>query len=108
MYRKKVYGESRIDNCPFCGRRALTKNSEGVPVCADHKNKSLPRMKCVCGEPLDVMEGKWGAYFNCINCGNISFRKGLDMNPPIEQEKPKDNNKKEITISSRDVDVFYS
>ena len=125
MFRKKVYGESRIENCPFCGKVASLENNQGVPVCIDHKNNELASMKCACGEFLDIMKGKWGPFFVCINCGNISFKKGLDMNPPPKNNTTKqDNNnnnkikakqtyktiektKDNITISSDELDFYY-
>ena len=77
---RKRYGESRIDKCPFCGKMAVVKNSQGIPVCNNHKGSELKNLKCACGEYLDIAKGKFGAYFRCINCGNISFKKGLEMN----------------------------
>ena len=99
----KRYGQSRIDNCPFCGKVAVTKNKQGVPVCSSHKDDRLQDLKCVCGEWLEVNEGKWGAYFRCINCGNINFRKAMEMNPQIINKKEK----KEITVTSDQVDFIY-
>lgn len=98
---RKRYGESRIDKCPFCGKTATAKNSQGVPVCRNHKRKLLENMKCACGEWLDVNEGKWGPYFRCFNCGNISFRKGLEMNSAnINKEKG------EVTVRSDELDLI--
>ena len=77
----KRYGQSKITVCPFCGKQAITKNPQGIPVCLQHKNKMLPDMKCVCGEWLDIRNGKYGPYFYCIKCGNINFNRGLEMNP---------------------------
>lgn len=93
----KRYGQSRIDNCPFCQKQAVTENVQGVPVCSSHKRDTLQDMKCLCGDWLDVRKGKHGAYFNCIKCGNINFRKGLEMNPDIEKRtgQVKTENKKE-------------
>ena len=76
----KIYGESKANECPFCGKTAVTSNTQGVPVCKEHKNKSLDNLRCVCGDYLDLKNGKFGPYFSCMNCGNINFRKGLDMN----------------------------
>ena len=121
MYIPKRYGQSRIENCPFCGKQAVTKNSQGVPVCAEHKNKNLNDLKCACGSWLDVRTGKFGIYFNCINCGNINFKKAMEMN---EQVKNQNRNKscgskgsgsksvvrkerKEITVTSDQVDFLY-
>ncbi|HLD43631.1 MAG TPA: hypothetical protein VJB08_06645 [Candidatus Nanoarchaeia archaeon] len=105
--RRKVYGQSRIESCPFCGKSAVAKNNQGVPVCAGHTQSTLPDMKCLCGEWLDVRSGKWGVYFSCMNCGNINFRKGLDMNPPIEPKETKqERTPTETTISSDDARYF--
>lgn len=81
MYIPKRYGESRVESCPFCGKRALVKNSQGIPVCHSHRTRKLGEMRCACGQWLELMSGKWGPYFRCTSCGNISFRKALEMNP---------------------------
>ena len=80
MHIPKRYGESRIDSCPFCGRQSLIKNSQGIPVCSDHKNMDLPEMKCACGEYLLMQQGKFGAFFNCLRCGNVNMKKALEIN----------------------------
>ena len=69
-----------MDKCPFCGVEATTANSQGVPVCSKHKGKTLDNLKCVCGEYLDVKNGKYGVYFSCMNCGNMNLRKVLEIN----------------------------
>ncbi|MBU0616016.1 MAG: hypothetical protein KJ601_08060 [Nanoarchaeota archaeon] len=79
MYIPKRYGQSRIDKCPFCEKTAVTKNKQGIPVCAVHKDSELKDIKCACGSWLDVREGKFGPYFFCINCGNISFKKAMEF-----------------------------
>lgn len=76
----KRYGQSKVEKCPFCDEMATIKNSQGVPVCRFHKYFELKNLKCVCGEWLDVCSGKYGPYFRCMNCGNINFRKGLEIN----------------------------
>ncbi|MBN1645901.1 hypothetical protein JW868_02570 [Candidatus Woesearchaeota archaeon] len=78
--QRRVYGESRIDECPFCGKRCYIKNPQGIPVCKDHQNKTLENLKCVCGEWLDLRQGKWGPFFTCMNCGNMSVKKAMQMN----------------------------
>jgi predicted RNA-binding Zn-ribbon protein involved in translation (DUF1610 family) len=83
MYIPKRYGESMIETCPFCGRQSIIKNPQGVPVCTDHKDKNLPEMKCVCGSHLLMQSGKFGVYFNCLKCGNMSLKKVLEINPNI-------------------------
>ena len=113
MHAKKVYGESRRDNCPFCGQLAVTENSQGIPVCVEHKKGVLDDLKCVCGSWLDVRKGKFGPYFFCMNCGNINFKRGLEMNDKaiskIRKEVAPIGEKKgprEITITSDDVNYI--
>ncbi len=112
---KKVYGQSKQLECPFCGKIATTRNEKGVDVCVQHQKEVLEEIKCTCGSWLEQRSGKFGPYFNCINCGNMNFSKGMEMKnitarpsqekvtiekKPIEKEPPK-----EITITSDD--VFY-
>lgn len=78
--KKKVYGDSKVPECPFCGRQSTTRNWQNVPTCKDHKEMELPAMRCVCGEYLDLRVGKFGPYFNCMKCGNVNFKKGLEIN----------------------------
>jgi len=112
MKFRKVYGQTRVDECPFCGKQAVSKNSQGVPVCVKHKDRELLDLKCVCGGWLDLRDGKFGPYFFCMSCGNVSFRKAIEMNPQAtaaETETGKEETrKKNITITSDDVDLYYS
>ena len=87
MYIPKRYGESRVDSCPFCKQHATATNSQGVAVCIKHKNELLPDMKCACGGYLDLRKGKFGAYFNCLRCGNVSMSKALEINE-VKPSKP--------------------
>jgi len=107
---RKLYGYYREENCPFCNARATTKNKQGIAVCIKHKNENLSNIKCVCGEWLDIRTGKFGAYFNCMNCGNISLSKGLSMSPKVEKEKKVNIEKKktETVVTSDMIDVYYS
>ena len=107
MYIPKRYGQSRIDNCPFCGKQGVAKNPQGVPVCQDHQDSNLDNLKCVCGEYLDIAEGKWGPYFRCMNCGNINFKKGMEMNPQIKKQANEQTPKKEIEVTSDQLDYLY-
>ena len=117
MRYKKVYGQSRIDNCPFCGRNAIVNNIQGIPVCLQHKNAEFEELMCSCGGYLDIMHGKYGAFFNCINCGNINFRKGMEINQErirktaekCNKEPKQKNNfeKNEIVVSSDELDFLY-
>lgn len=124
MYIPKRYGESKIENCPFCGRQALLINEQGLPVCKDHKERILPELKCLCGKYLLMQKGKFGVYFNCMNCGNINMKKALETNDikiieamptktpeskNFESIKESSNSRKEpsnITIRSDDPDYF--
>lgn len=120
MRRRKVYGQSRVDKCPFCGKQAVLKNPQGIPVCTKHTKNMLLDLKCICGEWLDVKKGKFGSYFRCIKCGNVSFSKAMEANPnigktetPVEKEIAKTISKpksapKEIVVTSDDVDLYYS
>jgi len=119
MYIPKKYGQSKVNSCPFCGKTAVSENSQGIPVCLDHKKDKLDNLKCVCGEYLDLRTGKFGPYFFCMNCGNINFKKVLEMNSITNDVKKevvkkennssyneKKHNPKEITITSEDVEYF--
>ena len=110
MRIKKVYGESRIESCPFCEKRATTENKQDVAVCLNHKNEYL-HLKCICGELLDIRKGKFGAFCTCINCGAISLNKALSMNPPVKKEKKsfvkKTASAKSIVVTSDEVDFLY-
>jgi len=116
---KKVYGKSRSAECPFCGKIATTKNDQGLEVCRFHKQQKLEEIKCVCGSWLEQKVGKFGPYFNCLNCGNINYKKGLEMksmpqNKSVKREPIKKqptsryvkNTPKEITITTDDLQYF--
>ncbi len=115
----KHYGESRNSTCPFCTRIATQKNEQGVEVCYQHTKERLEEIKCICGSWLEQLSGKFGPYFNCLKCGNINFKKGLEMkqargNEPkevkilIEDPVPKrrDGERIETTITTDDVEYF--
>ena len=84
MYIPKQYGKSKIDNCPFCERQATTLNKQKIPVCMVHEDSVLGDMKCVCSEYLELMNGKYGIYFNCLRCGNINKRKVFEINQIVD------------------------
>lgn len=107
MHIPKRYGQSKIINCPFCGKQAITKNSQGIPVCLEHKKSLLPDMKCICGEWLDIKNGKFGPYFYCMKCGNINFNRALEMNPGWNKKDKSKNKPKEYIIKSTDVDRWF-
>jgi hypothetical protein len=132
MYIPKVYGQSKLDKCPFCGMHSTSVNQQGLPVCAKHKDAILNEMKCVCGKYLAIMKGKFGVFFNCIHCGNMNSRKVFEINEvkdvsgnteekeekpkskpqtkqvnyyPKEEERKRDTSR-EITINSDDPRYF--
>jgi len=105
--RRKIYGAEKIDVCPFCTKRAVTKSTQGIPTCQDHKAQKLLDVKCICGQYLDLLEGKWGPYFRCEHCGNISFKKGLEFVKDIKVAKDtKVVSENEITITSDDLEYM--
>jgi hypothetical protein len=125
MYIPKKYGQSKVDPCPFCRMDSTTKNKQQVPVCQKHKENILRNLTCFCGDYLELKDGKFGVYFNCTNCGNINIKKALEMNPDLGKEPKteekvaekaesktkatkKTENKKEITITSDEAEVFYT
>jgi RNA polymerase subunit RPABC4/transcription elongation factor Spt4 len=127
MFIPKRYGESKKETCPFCGKPALTHNRQGVPVCIRHKSESMDALRCLCGDSLELRKGKWGPYFNCLRCGNVSFSKIMKGGVPItepEKPEPRDTNPKtsvssekrvstkgkapgEIVITSDELDLYY-
>ncbi len=112
MYIPKIYGQSKIEKCPFCGLSATSKNSQGVATCNAHKEEQLPDMKCACGQYLDMKTGKFGVFFNCLNCGTINLRKALEMNNVSAKFKvqgkqiSKEQEKREQTVTSDDPRFF--
>ncbi len=110
MHIPKRYGESRNQDCPFCGKQSITQNEQGIPTCLEHKNESLDGFKCICGEWLDVKFGKWGPYFHCMRCGNVSWSKGMEINQgKLEkraESRPLDNKPREVTVTDKDVEFF--
>ena len=116
---KKKYGDYKTDNCPFCGKVATQKNEQGLSVCRFHVKESLPERKCMCGKWLELRSGKFGSYFNCINCGNMNYDKGLERSTAVKTKTKKPikinkltrrstlyENKKVIEITSDDVEYF--
>ena len=97
----KRYGQSKIAECPFCGKQAIAKNTQGLNVCQYHKDNNIPDIKCTCGSWLDLKSGKFGPYFICINCGNINLNKGLEM-MEILSNKTNINNASKKNIEKKD------
>jgi ribosomal protein L37E len=100
--RRKVYGQSRNDSCVFCKSNAIYENSQGLPVCKDHKKEVINNQKCICGEYMEVKKSKWGAFYLCKNCGPISLSKyqksniedcGFKLNKKYRKEETKKEKK---------------
>jgi hypothetical protein len=113
MYIPKRYGQSKIESCPFCQKQAVAHNSQGIPVCSQHRDEKLQDIKCACGSWLELKIGKWGPYFQCIRCGNINFKKAMEMNAPSKATTPsqdkldiKKNAKNETVVRSDELDFF--
>src|SRR3989338_5459615 len=98
MFIPKKYGESRIEKCPFCQKQATTINKQGIAVCVTHREDTLDGLKCVCSETLDILKGKFGAFFKCIDCGNMGLKKVLEINAV----KAKNHNFKEKSSDDSD------
>ena len=93
---KKVYGSYKRITCPFCERNATQKNEQGLDVCHLHTKQVFDEIKCLCGSWLELRSGKFGAYFNCIKCGNMNYDKAMNIkentdkrfSQEIEKNKP--------------------
>ena len=83
MRLPKIYGQSSISQCPFCGGQAYTKNAQGIPCCSKHAHITMPDVKCACGGWLDQRESKFGVFYTCIKCGPFSFNKMLAVNGDV-------------------------
>ncbi len=115
---RKVYGQSRVLTCPFCGKQCTTQNAQGVPTCVQHKKELLADLKCACGEYLELLQGKWGPFGVCSQCGSMNLKKVLELNPIKKCESPSGINgvfvsaankeKRDVVITSDEVDLFYS
>ncbi len=101
MYIPKKYGQSKIDTCPFCHRQATIKSKQHVPVCMAHKEEILDDLKCVCSSTLEMMHGKFGVFFKCLSCGNLSLRKAMKFNT-IKTRIKEDNAYSNKTVKSQE------
>ena len=100
MFIPKKYGQSKVDRCPFCGKQATSMNSQDVPVCSGHKEEVLDDLKCVCGSTLEMLHGKFGAFFKCISCGSMNLKKVLEFNE-VKTKMKEDNSYSNKKISSQ-------
>src|SRR3989338_942011 len=93
MFIPKKYGQSQIKTCPWCQGVSLTENYQKVPVCLKHRDNYFENVKCSCGKFIDLMHGKFGSFFTCINCGIISMKKALEVNQLNDITKVERNQK---------------
>jgi len=119
---KKIYGKSKELSCPFCGGIATQKNKQGLDVCRHHTQTLLEEIKCLCGSWLETKCSQHGPYFKCINCGNISYSKGMEIKLITGSKDSMSRSKtetgsvrptiltrsepKEINISTNDIEYF--
>jgi len=103
----KRYGQSRVENCPFCQKQATTESKQKVPVCTHHKEAVLNEMKCLCGEPLDLKSGKYGVYFTCITCGNINGKKVFEINKVEDVSRKTSGKKKQSTQPLKKKRIYF-
>ncbi len=120
--KKKTYGVYKTVTCPFCSRQATQKNEQGIEVCHQHSKQVVEEIKCTCGSWLEPRAGKFGRYFNCVNCGNVNYEKAMQIKEITQGTMKKveplpqtvtavsshvvQKEKKETIITSRDVDYF--
>ena len=108
MFIPKKYGQSKVDKCPFCEKQGVILNKQDVPVCVNHKQEMLDNLKCVCGQSLEILNGKFGVFFNCLSCGNMNLRKVMEFNTikPKTVQTKSNKEKSEVTIRSDDPRYF--
>lgn len=114
MYIPKKYGQSKIEQCPFCQRQATVMNKQKVPVCQIHREDILDDLKCACGSTLEMLHGKFGIFFSCMKCGNMNLKKVLELNKikpkkvneTIPQINEKMQSRKETTVRNDDPRYF--
>ena len=87
--KKKTYGEYKVATCPFCDRQATQKNEQGLDVCHKHLSSKMEEIKCTCGKWLEQRVGKFGVYFNCIDCGSMNYNKAMEMKLITKTDEPK-------------------
>ncbi|MBI2151165.1 hypothetical protein HYU21_00360 [Candidatus Woesearchaeota archaeon] len=78
-FAKKSYGQYKEVHCTFCEKMATQYTENQLPVCRLHLKGKLDEFKCLCGSWLEQRSGKYGPYFNCIKCGIVNYKKGLEM-----------------------------
>jgi predicted RNA-binding Zn-ribbon protein involved in translation (DUF1610 family) len=110
MHIPKKYGSYKNVSCPFCGKVATRKNTQGLDVCRIHTTTLLSEIPCICGNELELRSGPYGPYFYCMHCGAINIKRGLEFRKLMEGQEKKSERPaqktKDIVITSRDVEWF--
>lgn len=109
MFIPKRYGESKTAKCPFCEKASTARNDQGVPVCETHRNERLRDVKCVCGDMVEILVGKWGPYGKCDRCGSVSWSKLMGLNnvtasTPLYKTQTKETLSKPIEKKDTSID----
>ena len=99
MFIPKKYGQSKVDKCPFCQKQATAMNSQALPVCTEHREEILDDLKCVCGSILEMLHGKFGVFFKCMNCGGMNLKKAMEFNTIKARMKDSSSNLNKTTDS---------
>lgn len=77
----KKYGEYKTDWCPYCGKKALSRNTLGLNVCKDHKEtKEGPVFRTPKGDFIEIRPGKYGNYGQTMDGRNFSLKQIFEMN----------------------------
>ncbi|NQV91617.1 hypothetical protein HQ489_04025 [Candidatus Woesearchaeota archaeon] len=113
--KKKTYGEYKVATCPFCERIATQKNEQGLEVCHQHTASKMEEIKCTCGKWLEQRVGKFGPYFNCMDCGNMNYNKAMEIKAVTKTDQPKPSStqfqappvKKQTYVEKREPKVTY-
>lgn len=71
---------TKMTLCAFCGNEATTRNKQKIATCTRHRNEIKEALRCLCGEPVTILSGKFGSYAKCAVCGNVSLKKIMDLN----------------------------
>jgi len=106
---RKVYGQSKEYTCKFCGKTATKQNDQGIPTCAEHTNRTVDDVRCLCGMPVEVREGKYGPYCICQQCGIQKLDRLLEMQPKKEEKPaPPPQNERYTQTNKKDIDSLSS
>lgn len=81
--------ETAMTKCVFCGRNATKKNSEGQPVCKEHRDNEPREVACPeCGMPMKIKEGRYGFFWGCE--GYPQCDKTYQIDALVDEDKQDD------------------